>query len=158
MRKQYKVEERIVAGLAHLLMMFGVLITLINLIGWPLFPKSAYYFLIPNAVLALLYWKRSAYARTNLVQAITYHVAGLLLGFVPAALRIMVEVGILGEKWQYTGWGGNGFTPTWGLMVLIVGFSGVAIFSLASDAAIKAFAGDEVRYPLLGKLADRLAA
>ena len=152
MRHTYSVTERIVAGLAHLFMLVGVLVTLINLIGWPLFPKSAYYFLIPNAVLALVSFRRWPFAWSHVGQAVTYHVGGLLLGTSPPFLRFLSHLGVLGEKWQYTGFGGNGITPTWALMVLVMAFAGLFLLSMASDATVKGFAGERVEYPLAGRL------
>lgn len=149
--------EKLLSGLAHLVMLAGVSHLVMNLIGWPIFPIGTYYFLLPNLGLALIALFFSRFVLAHVLQAVGLHVAALGLGAVPAVLRYLVAVGILGERWQYTGWGGYGFTPVWALMTMIIMFSAIFIFSVSCEAAVRGFTGTTFTYPLVGRLVSRLS-
>lgn len=150
-------DEKLLSGLTHLIMLVGVSHLVMNLIGMPIFPTATYYFLLPNLALAIIALFRSRFTLAHVMQATGLHVAALGLGTVPAILRKLVALGVLGEQWQYTGWGGYGFTPVWALMTMILMFSAIFIFSVSCEAAVRGFTGSTFTYPLVGRLVARIS-
>ncbi|HWI54041.1 MAG TPA: hypothetical protein VNT01_18035 [Symbiobacteriaceae bacterium] len=149
--------ERVVGGLAHLITLAGVLHLLINMIGFPLFPKSTILWLVPNTIFAVLSFRWSRYVYSHVVQALTLHLAGISLAAVPMLIRLASIAGLLGERWYYTGWNGSGATPVWSLMVMIISLLGLVLFTVTCEAAVRGFTGEPFQYPLVGRLARRIA-
>jgi len=148
--------ERAVGGLAHLITLAGVLHLLINMIGFPLFPKSTILWLVPNTAFALLSFRWSRYTYSHVVQALSLHLAGISLAVVPLLIRLAGMAGLLSERWYYTGWGGSGATPVWSLMVVLISMLGLVLFTVACEAAVRGFTGEPFQYPLVGKVARRI--
>ncbi|HWI64572.1 MAG TPA: hypothetical protein VNT75_22295 [Symbiobacteriaceae bacterium] len=148
--------ERIMSGTAHLITLVGVLHLMINIIGFPLFPKSTIIWLIPNTVFAIVAFKWSHFAYSHVAQALSLHLSGVALAVVPWIIRLLGLAGVMSEKWYYTGWEGSGATPAWSLATGIIAFLGLVIFCLASEAAVRGYTGDYFQYPLIGKIAKRI--
>jgi uncharacterized membrane protein len=149
--------ESLVSSVSHLIALVGVMLLVINLVGLPIFPTSVLYFLVPNVLLLLLSLLWSKFVRGHVLQALTIHLLGMCLGAIPGIIRFAVSHHILGERWQYTGWGGYGMTPAWALMVMFLAFFALAIFTAACEAIVKAAVGERYQYPLIGRLTSRLS-
>ncbi len=151
-----RIDERILAGLTHVLPMVGVLHMIALMLSLPLFPPQTLWFLVPNALLALLWWPVSCYVWHHALQALAIHVMGLGMALVPWFIRDLGAHGMLSERWAYTGWGGYGFNAAFALMALTFIVGGIAVLSLTADAIVRALRGEQIQYPGLGRLAVRL--
>lgn len=148
--------ERFAGGIAHLIALAGTLHLVVNLIGFPLFPKTTILWLLPNVVFGIVALKWSSFVYDHVLQALAVQVCGIALSLVPWAIRMLRVAGLMGERWYYTGWEGSGATPAWSLMVGIVTLLSLGLFVLATEAAVRGFSGEHFKYPLLGRLTSRM--
>lgn len=157
MKQKHVLLQRLVAGTVHLIAMIGVLHFAINLIGFPIFPRTTLYWLIPHAVVLLVSFKWSRFVFAHAIGACGFHLMGLSLGLIPVIFRTLSAAGLLGERWYYTGWMGYSTTPIWGWMVAIMIPVTIFTFGLTGDAAVKGYDGQPFDYPLIGRITSRLA-
>jgi len=157
MNQKRSLLERLFAGTVHLVAMFGVLHFAVNLIGFPIFPRTTLYWLIPHAVVLLVSFRWSRFVFAHAIGACSFHLGGLTLAFIPVIFRTLSAAGLLGERWYYTGWMGYSTTPIWGWMVMIMIPVTIFTFGLTGDAAVKGYDGQNFDYPLIGRLTSRLS-
>lgn len=152
-----RVIERLVPAVAHGIVLLASLHFIISMVYYRQMPRTAAALIIPNLLLLAWFWRRSAYIRDHIAQAVGWHGLLLCLGALPYISRLPA---LFNDRWlkpvpigEYS----SVFSPDYSLLVILVIVVAFVFPAAAVDGLFQAARRRIFQYPLIGRILPRPA-